>query len=145
MLPYLLNDSVAYTDTDSIITTKPLSKELIGNELGQMKDELEGGHIIEGYIFGIKQYILRIRNKNGNIYDKSTWAGIKRNSINLLEAKELSIQGQGTGYTLQKDVDSVFLHDNSTLNISIKDLKRSISFNSNKQLTSKNTFKTIRN
>ena len=134
---------IYYSDTDSIFIDKPLPSEFVGNELGQMKDELNGGIILEGYVFGIKQYVLQIKDKQGNISDKSVWAGIKRNTITLSEAKELSNQGQGTGYNLQKDVDKVFLHDNSTLNISIKDLKRSISFNSNKQLTSKNTFKTI--
>lgn len=143
MLPYLLNDSVAYTDTDSIITTKPLDTNLIGKELGQMKDELNGGIILEGYVFGIKQYVLQIKDKQGNISDKSVWAGIKRNTITLSEAKELSNQGQGTGYNLHKDVDNVFLHDNSTLNITIKDLKRTVSFNSLKVLTG-NIFKTTK-
>ena len=74
----------------------------------------------EGYIFGIKQYVLQIKDKQGNIKDKSVpagGAGIKRNTITLSEAKELSNQGQGTGFTLHKDVDNVFLHDNSTLNL----------------------------
>ena len=97
MLPYLLNDSVAYTDTDSIITTQTLDTNLIGKDLEQMKDELEGGTILEGYIFGIKQYVLQIKDKQGNIKDKSVpagGAGIKRNTITLSEAKELSNQCQ---------------------------------------------------
>lgn len=46
MTPYKLNTDIAYTDTESIITTKPLPSHLIGKELGQMKDELEGGIIL---------------------------------------------------------------------------------------------------
>ena len=34
---------IYYTDTDSIITNKELPAEMVGTELGQMKDELDGG------------------------------------------------------------------------------------------------------
>ena len=129
MLPYLLNDSVAYTDTDSIITTKPLPKELIGKELGQMKDELEGGIILEGYIFGIKQYILRIKDKDGNIFDKSVWAGIPKNTLTLTDAEALS-----KGEEIKKQVKDVFMHNNRELAISVKDLTRTISFKPGKPL-----------
>ena len=139
MLPYLLDENVAYTDTDSIITSKPLDNKFISKELGFMKDELEGGIILEGYVFGIKQYILRIRDKDNNIFDKSVWAGIKRNSLTLEEARLLSINPRN--FVLDKDVDSVFLHDNSTLNITIKDLKRTVQFNPQKELEG-NLFKT---
>ena len=33
------NNHIIYTDTDSIITTKPLSENLLGNELGMFNDE----------------------------------------------------------------------------------------------------------
>ena len=51
MLPYKLDTNIAYTDTDSIITTQVLPNHLVGKELEQMKDELEGGVYIK---FGIK-------------------------------------------------------------------------------------------
>ena len=35
-------DQIAYTDTDSIFLTQPLPESLVGQELGLMKDELDG-------------------------------------------------------------------------------------------------------
>lgn len=45
MIPFKLLPGCAYTDTDSIFTTTELPKELVGKELGLMKDELEGLNI----------------------------------------------------------------------------------------------------
>lgn len=39
MIPYKILPGTVYTDTDSIFTTDKLPKNLIGNELGYMKDE----------------------------------------------------------------------------------------------------------
>jgi DNA polymerase type B, organellar and viral len=60
MLKYkvLLNSlkiKLYYTDTDSLFVDKEFPQELIGNELGQMKDELNGGLIKKGYFLGIKK------------------------------------------------------------------------------------------
>jgi len=78
MHPYKLNagDSLCYTDTDSIFTTKPLDNDLIGKELGLMKDELNGAVIDEAYFFGIKKYGYRIGDQVTTVF-----AGIKRNSL----------------------------------------------------------------
>lgn len=43
------NSAVAYTDTDSIFTTDKLPNNLIGKDIGLMKDELEGNIIQEAY------------------------------------------------------------------------------------------------
>ena len=45
-----------YTDTDSMFVDGELPQYLIGNELGKMKDELNGGSIKKAYFLGIKKY-----------------------------------------------------------------------------------------
>jgi hypothetical protein len=45
--------NVYYTDTDSIFLDEPLPETLIGNELGQMKDELDGNTILKAYFLGV--------------------------------------------------------------------------------------------
>ena len=42
MNPYKLDPNTLYTDTDSAFTTKPINPNLLGIELGEMKDELKG-------------------------------------------------------------------------------------------------------
>jgi hypothetical protein len=56
MIPFKLNPSVVYTDTDSIFTTDKLGDNLIGKNLGLMKDELDGLLIKEAIFLGIKKY-----------------------------------------------------------------------------------------
>lgn len=41
MMP-VKDENCCYTDTDSVITTVPLPKELMGSEIGLFKDELDG-------------------------------------------------------------------------------------------------------
>jgi hypothetical protein len=62
MMPYINSEGVIYTDTDSIFTTNKLPDNLIGKELGLMKDELNGNVIEKAYFFGIKQYGYTYRN-----------------------------------------------------------------------------------
>jgi hypothetical protein len=52
-----------YIDTDSMIIDKPLSPELISDELGDLKDELKGGVIDLAYFIAPKVYALKINNK----------------------------------------------------------------------------------
>lgn len=80
MITFKTNYNVIYTDTDSIFTTDKLPDELIGSELGLMKDELDGGIIEAGYFLGIKQYGFKYTD-NGQIKEKSVFAGVKRNSL----------------------------------------------------------------
>lgn len=47
MIPYKLNSNTLYTDTDSAYMTEILDFNLVGSELGQMKDELKGYIIAE--------------------------------------------------------------------------------------------------
>ena len=74
------------------------------------------GIILEGYIFGVKQYILRIKDKNGKLFDKSAWAGIPRNSLSLEQAVKLS-----KGISISKDIYKVVSKNNKVLsNVPIK-------------------------
>lgn len=56
MMDFKLNNDVIYSDTDSVILGNNIDSSLIGPELGQMKDELNGEYMSECYILGIKQY-----------------------------------------------------------------------------------------
>ena len=56
MIPFKLNTDVYYSDTDSVFIKGNLDPNLIGKDLGLMKDELDGKSIKEAYFLGIKQY-----------------------------------------------------------------------------------------
>jgi hypothetical protein len=88
MIPYKLLPGTVYTDTDSIFTTDVLPSNLIGSELGLMKDELNGLVIQEGYFLGIKQYGYKYLDNN-QIIEKSTFAGVPKNSLSFNEIIKL--------------------------------------------------------
>jgi hypothetical protein len=77
MLLLKLGIRLYYTDTDSIFVDGDLPSELIGNELGQLKDELKGGVIKKAYFLGIKKY--GFLDDKDNIH--SVFSGIERNSL----------------------------------------------------------------
>jgi hypothetical protein len=115
-----------YTDTDSIIVEGPIPSEFIGEELGQMKDELKGGFIKKAYFLGIKKY----GYIDDNNLTHSVFAGIERNSLNWNEIEQVA---QGT--TVIKNSPPRFYKNLSHLNIQIKnDLQVSILFNPRKKL-----------
>jgi len=60
MIPFKIDGSCVYSDTDSIFTTKKLKDIFIGNDLGLMKDELKGLVIKEAYFLDIKKIWLSI-------------------------------------------------------------------------------------
>jgi hypothetical protein len=68
--------NIYYTDTDSIVTDKPIDNALVGNGLGQFKLEYE---IKEGYFISSKTYCLVL--KDGEIIIKSK--GAFSNSLSL--------------------------------------------------------------
>jgi hypothetical protein len=70
--------NIYYTDTDSVIIDKPIKT---GNEIGELKDELEGGIIEKGIFLGAKKYALKIRDSNNNLIVKTIFSGVKRNSL----------------------------------------------------------------
>ena len=129
MMQYKLDGHIFYTDTDSIFTNKPLDLTLIGKDLGLMKDELGGLVIKEAYFLDIKKQGYWYLDKKGNRIEKSTIAGIPRNSVSFDEVKSLV-----KGSVLTRDIDNMFYHDFSKLDIHIKKHKVSISFHPSKKL-----------
>lgn len=129
MIQFKLDDSIYYSDTDSIFTDKPLDLNLIGKDLGLMKDELNGSEIKEAYFLGIKKYGYWYLDKNGNKIEKSTIAGIPRNTVSWNELKDLV-----NGKTITRSIKNSFYHDFNNLNINIKSHKISITFNPDKKL-----------
>jgi hypothetical protein len=81
MIPFKLLPGTAYTDTDSIITTDILADNLVGKDIGLMKDELDNKLILEAYILGIKQYCYKYLSDDSNIITKSTFAGVSKDSL----------------------------------------------------------------
>ena len=126
MLLLSLGIKLYYTDTDSIFTDKELPNYLIGSELGQLKDELNGGVIRKAYFLGIKKYgYIDSDNKVHSIF-----SGIKRDSLTWNEIEQIA-----NGYTLVKPSDIKFYKNFNNLNITIKsDLYTSIQFNTKKKL-----------
>jgi hypothetical protein len=126
MLLTKLNIKLYYTDTDSIFTDKEIPEYLIGKDLGQLKDELNGKFIKKGYFLGIKKY--GYIDSNDNIH--SIFSGVERNSLTWRE-----IEAIANGFTVTKLVPFKFFKSFTTLNISIKNsLMTSIIFNPRKKL-----------
>jgi DNA polymerase elongation subunit (family B) len=127
MLLNKLGIKLFYTDTDSIFIDKELPRELIGRELGQLKDELNGGFIKKAYFFGIKKY--GFIDNNDQIH--SVFSGIERNSLSWDEIELIS-----KGITIMKSSPPRFFKNISDLNIKIKhDLKTAVEFNPRKKLS----------
>lgn len=116
---------VYYTDTDSIFVNQELPAELVGDEIGQMKDELGGGWIKEAYFFGIKKYAY-IDNNNKL---KTVFSGMDRNSLNWEDIIKLSNKE-----TLVKKIPNQFFKSLSKLQISIRNKSVKIVFKSDKDL-----------
>ena len=116
---------IYYTDTDSIITNKELPTQFVGPELGQVKDELNGGWIKEAYFFRVKKYAYIDNNDKV----KTIFSGISRNSLTWEEVIKLSKKE-----TLHKNLPDQFFKSLSKLEISIKHKPINIKFDSEKQL-----------
>jgi hypothetical protein len=120
MIPYKLLSGTVYTDTDSIFTTDTLPDHLIGTDLGLMKDELDGNIIQEAYFLGIKQYGYKYLNNN-QIIEKSTFAGVPKNSLTFNEIIKLF-----NGDILIKLIPIRFFKSIINLEINIKPTKITI-------------------
>jgi len=131
MIPFKLNTDCYYTDTDSIFTKTKLNPEQIGNDLGLMKDELDGKLVKEAYFLGIKQYGYSfIENRCASeTVNKSVFAGVTRNSLSLMEIKQLHLGGK-----INKTISSKFFKSFTNLSIKIKDINLTISGNREKIL-----------
>lgn len=126
MLLLRLGIKLFYTDTDSIFTDKEIPEYLIGKDLGQLKDELNGKFIKSGYFLGIKKYgYLDSEDKTHSIF-----SGIERNSLSWNEIEQIA-----KGFTLIKTSPIRFYKNFDNLNIVIKNqLKTSIIFNARKKV-----------
>jgi hypothetical protein len=129
MIYYKLLPGTVYTDTDSIFTTHVLPEFLIGNDLGEMKDELNGLTIQEGIFLGVKKYGYWFLDEINNKIERSVFAGVKRDSLTFKEIIELF-----EGFKLHKSVDNRFYKSFNSLNISIKSANISIQKSDSKVL-----------
>ena len=126
MLLIKLGIKLYYTDTDSFFVDKELPNYLIGNELGQLKDELKGKLIKKGYFLGIKKY--GYIDENNEVH--SIFSGIERNSLSWNEIEQIA-----NGFTVIKQSSVRFFKNLISLNITIKNsLETSIVFNPRKKL-----------
>lgn len=126
MLLVKLGIKLYYTDTDSIFTDKEIPNYLIGKDLGQLKDELNGKFIKKAYFLGIKKY----GYVDSNDVTHSTFSGVEKNSLSWNEIEQIA-----NGFTLVKTSPIRFYKNFSNLNITIKNqLKISIEFKTRKTL-----------
>jgi DNA polymerase type B, organellar and viral len=129
MIPFKIDGSCIYSDTDSIFTTKKLEDKHIGKELGLMKNELNGLIIKEAYFLGVKKYGYQYLDKNNNLITKSVFAGIQRDSLTFDDIIQLS-----RGSTLTRDIPLRFYKSLKKLSISINNTHVSISRSLDKPL-----------
>nr|YP_010852411.1 DNA polymerase [Lactarius subindigo]WGL35963.1 DNA polymerase [Lactarius subindigo] len=126
MLLLKLGIKLYYTDTDSIFVNRELPPELVGNELGLMKDELNGAIIKQAFFLGIKKY--GYKDETDTIH--SVISGVVRNSLTLNEIEDIA-----KGITIVKPSPARFFKNLNNLNINIKNnLETSITFNPKKKL-----------
>ncbi len=124
-------DLVLYSDTDSAITSQPLPNHMIGDGLGKLKDELNGGVIDRAYYLGIKKYVYQYKLDN-KLVDKSVFSGVPRNTLSFTDIEQLV---NDKGQTLTKLVPNRFVRSLNNLSMVIKPAKVSIHFKPHKQLS----------
>jgi hypothetical protein len=73
--------TIFYTDTDSIFTNKQLPTTFVGDDLGQMKDELKGKQIYRCLFLGNKKYCYQYFDDNLNLQTVSVFSGVPRNTL----------------------------------------------------------------
>lgn len=87
------NHTIYYSDTDSMFLDKSLPEDLIGDELGKVKNELvklKGESISKAYFLGNKQYGYTFTDFEGKIVEKSVFAGVKKDSLTFKEITTIS-------------------------------------------------------
>ena len=129
MIPFKIDGSCIYSDTDSVFTTHKLKDKFIGSELGLMKDELSGLTIKEAYFLGIKKYGYQYYDSNNQLITKSVFAGVKRDSLTFEEIIKLS-----KGESLIKKIDMRFYKSFQNLTITISSTHLTISRSLDKAL-----------
>jgi hypothetical protein len=129
MIPFKIDPNTLYTDTDSAFTSAPIDSSLIGDQLGQMKDEMKGILIQEGLFLGPQKYGYWYLDKEGNKVTSSVFSGVPRNSLTFEEIIEIS-----KGTTITKNIPNRFYKSFNNLNINIKDTFITIKNNNDKTL-----------
>jgi hypothetical protein len=129
MIPFKVSGKCVYSDTDSTFTTEPLPNELIGDDLGLMKDELNGLMIKEAYFLGVKKYGYQYEDKNGNLITKSVFSGITRDSLTFEEIIKLS-----KGESITKNIPLRFYKSLKNLSVTIDSTHVTISRSLDKEL-----------
>lgn len=119
---------IYYTDTDSIFVNKELPTQLVGKELGQMKDELDGGLIKEAYFFGIKKYAYIYNNEI-----KTTFSGIPKNSLTWQDVLRLVLNK-----SIEVKIPDQFFKSLQNLEIKIKPKNVNLTFDNSKELINNN-------
>jgi hypothetical protein len=128
MMPYKLDPTCAYSDTDSVFTKDSLGIIKEGKELGLFKDELNGINIKNATFLGIKQYGYQFE-QNNNLIDKSIFAGVPRNSLAYSQILELK-----HGKTIESASKLRFYKSFLDLNIKIKEVNVKVKKNNSKVL-----------
>jgi len=118
MIPYKIDPNTLYTDTDSIFTLVPIEPKLIGDQIGQMKDEMNGILIQEACFVGPKKYGYWYLDEIGNKVEKSVFAGVTRNSLTFNQIKAIF-----NGEVITTIVDNRFFKSFNNLTITIKNIK----------------------
>lgn len=129
MIPFKIDGSCVYSDTDSVFLTKKLEDLYLGSDLGLMKDELKGLIIKEAYFLGIKKYGYQYLDENNQLITKSVFAGIHRDSLTIDEIVKLS-----QGFSLVKEIPLRFYKSLRFLSITINSTHLTISRSLDKKL-----------
>jgi len=108
-----------YSDTDSVFLQYSLPSELIGNGLGQFKDELNGGIITRGLFLRPKCYGFET---NTGI-QKVVAAGFEKNELKLTDLESI-IRGETVTHSR-----TILLRDNIKLTLTQKELTRTLTLN----------------
>ncbi|WP_186278693.1 hypothetical protein, partial [Allobacillus sp. SKP2-8] len=104
-----------YTDTDSVMIDSDLDSSLISNNLGMMKDELNGVRIKEAIFLGNKKYCYTFE-EGGVLQTRSVFSGAPRNSLTMEDFKKM-LKGEIVPITLK----SQFVKTIRNLNVKIKE------------------------
>nr|YP_007475415.1 DNA polymerase [Microbotryum cf. violaceum BFL-2013]AGE14629.1 DNA polymerase [Microbotryum cf. violaceum BFL-2013] len=133
----LPNNTLFYTDTDSVFLQNALDPNLCNSKLGFMRDELSGKVVDKAYFLGTKQYCYTYYDDSNKLCTKSVFAGIKRDSLSLDDFKQMSqkkiITIEDKGQTFYRN----FIKQTITVS---KTPSKFIQMNSKKALSIDNTF-----
>lgn len=80
-LMHLENYKYYYTDTDSLVTDKPLPSKYIGNELGQLKLEYSN---FKGLYVSPKLYLIELNDRKTIVKARTIGSDLSINDMNIL-------------------------------------------------------------